>query len=77
MMWLYLLLVLIGVVLTVLLARRHSRHVWTAGAATVLAVFSVLSGFSIGIYVAPIALLLLVLAAPHARHRDGKHHGLI
>jgi hypothetical protein len=77
MIWLYLLLVLLGVVLTVLLARRHSRHVWTAGAATVLAVFSVLSGFSIGIYVAPIALLLLVLAAPHARHRERYDHGLM
>jgi hypothetical protein len=70
MIWLYLLLVLLGVVLTVVLARRHSRHVWTAGAASVLAVFSVLSGFSIGIYVAPIALLLLVVAARHVRHQD-------
>jgi hypothetical protein len=70
MIWLYLVLVLVGVVLTVLLARRHSRQVWTAGAGTVLAAFSVLSGFSIGIYVAPIALLLLVLAAPHVGIRD-------
>jgi hypothetical protein len=68
MIWLYLLLVLLGVFLTVLLARQHSRHVGTAVAGTALAVCSVLSGFSIGIYVAPIALLLLVLAALHVRH---------
>jgi len=68
--WLYLLMTLLGVVLTVLLAGRRSRHVWTAGAGTVLAAFSVLSGFSIGIFVAPIALFLLLLAVPHLRRRN-------
>jgi hypothetical protein len=68
--WLYVLMTLLGVVLTVLLASRRSRHVWTAGAGTVLAAFSVLSGFSIGVFVAPIALLLLLLAVPQLRRRN-------
>ena len=56
-------LVVAGLILTVLLARRRSRHAFTAGAGTLLGALGVLSGFSIGIFLAPASLLLLLVAA--------------
>ena len=67
MIGLYLLLVLSGIVVTAMLAVRRSRHAITAGVGTLVAILSVLSGFSIGIYLAPVALLLLLLAARHLK----------
>lgn len=63
MLWLYLLMVLLGVVLTAMLSWRRSRHAVTAIIGTLLAVFAIITGFSIGIFVAPIALVVLGVAA--------------
>jgi hypothetical protein len=59
----YLSLVFAGLILTVLLAHRRSRHAFTAGAGTLLGALAVLTGFSIGIFLAPASLLLLLVAA--------------
>jgi hypothetical protein len=64
----YLLLTVLGLGLTARLVTWRSPHALTAGAGTMLAAFSVVSGFSIGVYVAPVALLVLALAVvPHLR----------
>ena len=70
MLWLYLLLVVIGGALTYAHVRRRARYRWVAVAGTVLAAYAVLSGFSIGIYVAPVALLVLAAAALLLGRRD-------
>ena len=67
MILLYLLLVLSGLVVTTMLAVRRSRHATTAGIGTLVAFLSILSGFSIGIFLAPVALLILLLAARHLK----------
>jgi hypothetical protein len=67
MILLYLLLALSGIVVTTMLAVRRSGHAVTAGIGTLVAFLSILSGFSIGIYLAPVALLLLLLAARHLK----------
>ena len=70
MIWLYILLVLLSFVAMDSLARRGSRHAPTAGAAAAIAILAIVTGFSIGVFLAPIALALLILAAAHLRHRD-------
>ena len=67
MILLYLLLALSGVVVTTMLAMRRSRHATMAGIGTLVAFLSILSGFSIGIFLAPVALLILLLAARHLK----------
>jgi hypothetical protein len=69
-LWLALLLTIMGIVFTVLLARRGSRQVWTAAAGTFFAVLAVLGAASIGIFLMPIAALLLLIAAPRLRRFD-------
>jgi hypothetical protein len=59
----YLSLAVAGLILTVLLARRRSRHAFTAGFGMLLGALSVLSGFSIAVFLAPASLLLLLIAA--------------
>jgi hypothetical protein len=70
MIWLYLLLVLSGLVLTVRLARRRSRHTLTAAGGTALSVLAILGGFSIGIYFAAVAAVLLIFAGAQVAHHD-------
>jgi hypothetical protein len=66
MMWSYLAIFLVGLALTVRLAAWRSRHSITAGIGTALAGLAILSGFSIGWVIAPVALLVLALAVhPH------------
>ena len=66
MIWSYLAIFLVGLALTARLAAWHSRHSITAGIGTALAGLAILSGFSIGWAVAPVALVVLALAAaPH------------
>ena len=67
MIWLYLLLILAGLILTVHLARRRSRQVWVAALGTVLACLAVVTGFSIGPLVALVAAALLALAVVRSR----------
>ena len=68
MLLLYTAVAVIGLALTVRLVTWRSPHAITAGAGTVLAALAIVSGFSIGVYLAPIALLVLALAAaPHLR----------
>lgn len=67
--WVYLLLLLAGLLLTGRLMVRRSRQVYTAAAGTVLAVLAILGGFSIGIYLAAGSAVLLILAG--ARGRTG------
>ncbi len=61
--WLDLALIAIGGYLTATLVRRRSWHVATAVVGTLLAVVATLAGFSIGVYIAPIAAILLTLSA--------------
>jgi hypothetical protein len=63
----YLLLVLSGLVLTVRLAQQRSRHWFTASGGTVLAMLAIPTGFSIGMYVAATAALLLIFAGTRPR----------
>ena len=70
MIWLYSLLVLSGLVLTVRLAQQRSRHTLTAGGGTVFALLAILGGFSIGIYFAAVAALLLIFAGTQFTRRD-------
>ena len=70
MVWIALLLTFLGVAFTAVLARRGSRQVWTAVAGTLLALFAVLSAASIGIFIMPLAALLLLIAAPRLRRSD-------
>jgi hypothetical protein len=66
MLLLYVLLTVLGLGLTARLVTWRSPHALTAGAGTMLAAFAVVGGFSIGVYVAPVALFVLALAvAPH------------
>jgi hypothetical protein len=58
----YLLLSLAGMVITALLIRRHSWHAVTGIIGILLAVLSVISGFTAGPYIAPVALIVLLLA---------------
>lgn len=62
MLILYLLLVVAGLVISVLLIRRRSWFVLAGLTGTLLAAFSAIAGFSIGPYVAPVALVVLLLA---------------
>ena len=63
MIWSYLTMLICAFALLVLHMRRHSRHAWTAVLAAVLAALAILTGFSIGIFVAPGAVIALVVAA--------------
>jgi hypothetical protein len=68
MIWLYLTILIIGIALTIRLAAWRSRHAITAGIGASFAGFAVLSGFSIGYIIAPVALLIIAAAAaPHLR----------
>jgi hypothetical protein len=71
MLLLYALLGLLGFALTARLMTWRSRHALTAGTGTALAALAIVTGFSIGVYLAPVALLVLALAAvPHLRPLD-------
>ncbi len=67
MIWFYLLLLLAGIVLAVRLAVRRSRHLGTAAGGTLLAALAILGGFSIGIYLAAVAAVLLIVAGSSVR----------
>jgi hypothetical protein len=68
MLALYLLLTVAGIVVTVMLTRRRSWHVVTGMIGTLLAILSVVAGFTAGPYIAPIALIVLLLACLGLRH---------
>jgi hypothetical protein len=70
MIWIYLALVLAGLVITIRLARQRSRHAYTAGTGVLLAILAVFAGFSIGFLVAAVAALLVVVAASALKRRD-------
>lgn len=71
MILLYLTILLAGIALTVRLATWRSRHAIAAGIGTFLAAFAILTGFSIGVFVAPLAVIVLAAAAaPHLRSRS-------
>ncbi len=70
MVWLYVALFVAGIVLTIKLGRRRSRHVITAAIGTALAFLAILAGFSIGVLLAPLALVLLLVCVPRLRHHD-------
>lgn len=63
MIWLYLLLVLIGIVLVSRLAVDRSRYALVAATGALLAGVPIFAGRGIGLYLAPVALLLLGVAA--------------
>ena len=65
----YLAMTVVGLALTVTHSRRRSARAWVAGLGTLLAGFAILSGFSIGHYVALVAGLVLLAAAVPVRHR--------
>ena len=66
----YMLLTLTGFGLTIALARRRSRQAATAAVGTTLGVLAILTGFSIGQYVAVSALAMLAIAAAGLRPRS-------
>lgn len=70
MLILYLVLAVLGVGLTIAHARRRTGRTWLAALGTVLAGLAVLSGFSIGLYVAAAAAVVLVVAVVQLRPRD-------
>ena len=71
MIWVYVTVLLVGLALTIRLAAWRSRHAITAGIGTLLAAFAIITGFSIGVYVAPLAVIVLALAAaPHLGSRS-------
>jgi hypothetical protein len=63
MAWSYLAMIVSGVALVALHLWRRSRHTWLAVVALVLAIFTFLSGFTIGVFVAPFTILVLIAAA--------------
>ena len=72
MVWFYILLVILGLILTAALARRKSMLVLLAIAGTLLAIFSIITGFSIGVYVAPLAAVVLGFATAGLRPNDDR-----
>jgi hypothetical protein len=62
MIWTNLALIVLGIALGVLL-RRRGVPTWPALLGTLLAIFATLTGFSIGVFVTPIAAAALLLAA--------------
>ena len=70
MIWIYLAVVLVGVLITVRLARQHSRQAYVAGVGVGLGLLAILTGFSIGFLVAPVAALLIAVAAWAVRSGD-------
>jgi hypothetical protein len=65
MIWTNLALVVLGIALGVLL-RRRGVPTWPALLGVLLAVFATLTGFSIGVFVTPIAAIVLLAAAANA-----------
>jgi hypothetical protein len=63
MVWSTLAMIFSALVLIALHLWRRSRHTWIAVLACALAVVTFLTGFSIGVYVAPITIMVLVVAA--------------
>ena len=70
MLLVYLLLIVACAVLTVRLARRRSRQAVTAGAATLLALIAVPTGFSIAHYFAALAAVLAIVAGSRVGTSD-------
>ena len=70
MIWTYILIVLLSVIVAVSLARRGSRHAVTDCAPAVIGLLAIVTGFSIGFILAPVALVLLVFAAAHLQLGD-------
>jgi len=73
MVWIVLLVVLVGLILCYMLRAQPGVHRRLAFVGTVVGLFSILTGLSIGAFVAPLAALLLVLAAagiPARRSND-------
>jgi hypothetical protein len=60
--WVYLLLLIAGLLLTARLLARRSWQACTAAMGTLVAGLAVLGGFSIGIYLAAVAAILLIVA---------------
>jgi hypothetical protein len=66
MAWSYLAMIVSGVALVALHLWRRSRHTWLAVVALVLAIFTFLSGFTIGVFTI-LVLNAAALAVPSAR----------
>ena len=66
----YVLLVLSGLVVTVRASRPGGGRLLPAISGTALAVFAILTGFTIGPLVAAVAAVLLVTAGTPDQHRD-------
>ena len=69
MLLIYVAMTVVGLVLAVSHARRRSARVWIAVPGTLLAGFAIVSGFSIGPYLALVAGMILLAAAVPGRHR--------
>jgi heme/copper-type cytochrome/quinol oxidase subunit 3 len=68
MIWLYVTILFVGIALTIRLATWRSRHAITASIGTLIAAFAILTGFSIGFIIAPVAVIVIAAAAaPHLR----------
>ena len=63
MIWIYILVALTGVGLSLRLARSRAPRTWLAILGTLLALLSILAGFSLGIYFCLVAAFVLMLAA--------------
>ena len=63
MVWSVFAMILSGLALRALHLWRRSRHLWIAIVAFALAVVTFLTGLSIGVFVAPLAIVTLVVAA--------------
>jgi len=68
--WFDLLLVILGLMLAITLHRRGSPSTSIAIAGTVLGIFAIITGFSIGVYIAPLAAVVLLFAARGLRSGD-------
>lgn len=66
----YLALAVLGIGLTIAHARRRTGRAWLAAVGTALVGLAVLAGFSIGMYVAVAAAVVLLVAVTQLRHRD-------
>jgi hypothetical protein len=69
MIGLYGVLTLVGIALTTALAKRRSWHTVSALGGTLLAALAIPTGFSIGIYLALLAVPFLVWAAVQRQRR--------
>jgi len=71
MVWIVLLVVLVGITVCYMLRARPGVHRRLAFVGTAIALFAILTGLSIGAFIAPVAALLVVLAADGVPRRRG------